>query len=207
LRGVGIGEVHLDGESAHLGFEDGMHDVLLARKDLLYSADLAADDHVEIAVVDGSADGGAGLIVVGHEGEVEARVAVGIEVVRALLGGGDGVVEALNLAIVFLQLLFGDGQGDVELGDVGAEFGLLIEDVERIAADGGLVDDAVGEEDFGDLAVGVGVAGLVDGGDLGGGVALGDEAGGEVLVDVGLELLELREDGLGLLIVGLLLPI
>jgi hypothetical protein len=45
-----MGEVHLDGEAAYLGFEDGMRDVFFAEKDLFDRAYLAAEDHIEVAV-------------------------------------------------------------------------------------------------------------------------------------------------------------
>ena len=68
-----------------------------------------------------------------------------------------------------------------------------------------LVEDVVGEQYLGDSAVGVGVTRLVERGELRSGIALGDEAGGEVLVNVGFELLQLREHSLGLHVVSLLL--
>ena len=51
-----------------------MIDDLFAREYLLHGADLAADDHVQIAVVDGCTDRRASLIVIGDEGEVETGV-------------------------------------------------------------------------------------------------------------------------------------
>jgi hypothetical protein len=200
-----MGKVHLDGEAAHLGLEDGVRDVFFAEKYLFDRAYLAAENHIEVAVVDGRSYLGAGLIVVGNKGEVEPVVAGGVEVVRALFGGGDGVAQPVDLAVVFLQLLLRDGECDVELGDLEAELGLFFEDIERLGAGGGLIEDAVGEKNLGDPAVGVGVAGLVERSDLGGCIALGDEACGEVFIDAGFELLELNEDGLRLDVVGLLL--
>src|ERR1700679_3088957 len=100
-----MGESHLDGEAAHLGLEDGMRDVFFAEKYLLHRAYLAAEDHIEVAVVNWRSNLGAGLIVVRDEGEVEPVVAGGIEIVRTLFGGSDGAAQPVDLAVFFLQLL------------------------------------------------------------------------------------------------------
>ena len=202
-----MGEIHLDHEATNLGFEDGMHDVLFAKKYLLHRPDFATRDHIQVAVIDWRPDCCTGLIVIRNEGEVEPARASGIQVIGALLGSGDRGAQTIDLAIVLLQLLLGDGQSNVELRDIRAEFGLLFNYLERLGSVRGLIEDVVREENFRDPAIRVGVAGLVDCGNLGCGVALSHQPGGKVLTNAGFELLQLSEDRLGLGVVGLLLGV
>lgn len=58
-------DLQLDEGSAHVRAKNGMNGVFFAGEDLLYGADFFADDHVEVAVVDGRANGSAVAVVVG----------------------------------------------------------------------------------------------------------------------------------------------
>ena len=106
--------------------------------------------------------------------------------------------QPVNLPCVFLELFLGDVDGDVKLGGLRAQLGLLFEHVERVGASGGFLQHVVCQQDLGNFAVCIGALGLVQGRQLRGCVAFGDQPGSEIFVDVGLDFLELREDRLRL---------
>jgi len=200
-------QIHLDQEAANVGLEDRMDGVFLAGEDLLHRTDFPARDHIEVAVVDRAPGHRIGLVVVRNESEVQGLAPNRIQVVRTFFGGGDGLPQAVDLTRVLLEFFLGDVNGHVELRGLGAQFGLLLEHVQRARASRGLLKDVVGEQHLGNFAVGVGVSGLIQRGELGGRVSFCDQSGSEVSIDVGLDLLELREYRLRFHVVGLLLAV
>ena len=103
-----------------MSFEDRMADDLFAMKYLLDAADLAAENHVEIAIVDRRAHGCVGPIIVWNKGEVKALGSAGVEIIRALFGYLDCIMQTFYLEIVFRQLMLGNAESYIELSDLRA---------------------------------------------------------------------------------------
>src|SRR5580704_8131564 len=99
-------EIHLDEETANLRLEDGVKHLFFTREARDDGSDFAADDHIQVAIVDGAAIGCAGAIVVRNEGEVELGLAGSTQEIGAQLCGDNGIVETSNLKVVFSQFLF-----------------------------------------------------------------------------------------------------
>ncbi len=137
-------QIHLDQETANLGLEDWMDSRLFAREYLLHRADFAAGHHIQVTVVDRMAGHRADLVVVRNEGEVQRLAAGGVQVIRTLFGGDDGLSQAIDLSRFLLKLFFGDVDRDIELRDLGAQLGLLFKHLERVGACRVLLQNAVG---------------------------------------------------------------
>jgi len=90
-------QVHLNQKSANLRFEDRMNGVFFSRVNLLHGADLPAQNHVQIAIVDRSACHCIRLVVLRHEAEVQRLPSGCIQIVRALLGSHDRLPQPADL--------------------------------------------------------------------------------------------------------------
>src|SRR5580692_8586717 len=94
-------ELHLDHEAADVGPENWMDGMFFSREYLLHRAHLPAQNHVQVAVIDGRARGSAALIVVGHKSEVHGGSSRDAQIVRRLLGRGDRLFEPSDLFCFF----------------------------------------------------------------------------------------------------------
>src|SRR5579859_5539504 len=93
LRRLGTAQLHLDHEAANIGLENRMSGMLFAGKNLLHRSYLAACRHVQITVINRSAHRDAARIGIGHKSEVDLASAGNAEIVRRLLGRGDGLFQ------------------------------------------------------------------------------------------------------------------
>src|SRR5215467_16134827 len=99
-----------------------MDRLLFAGEDCLHRTNVPAENHVEVAIVDGTADHGVGLVVIWDKGKVEGLAAGGVQIVRALLGRRDRLPQTINLPRFFIKLLLRNADRNVELRNLRLQF-------------------------------------------------------------------------------------